>query len=331
MSAPHPQLSADTQSSPIEEVDIDAAGGTSPVSRVVDIDGIPMSGLLLEVPEPRAVIVALHGGATSSAYWDCPGHPELSMMRSAAARGYTVVALDRPGYGASRPHAEELAPVHRRVDLMFAALGQFLGTRSRGAGIFLWGHSVGCEVTVRMAIDDRADDVLGVELAGTGREHHAAAAGILGTPGQYADARGVGELLWTPIDLYPPEIVGGALIASPTPRYEGTVTAGWPRTDFPALAAEVRVPVHFTAGEYEKVWRNDPQALADVAGMFGAAPRVVTDRLPGGGHNLSIGYAAPRYHSGILGFVDECTDAALTATETTAADLISATYGTEDR
>jgi pimeloyl-ACP methyl ester carboxylesterase len=299
-------------SSPIEEVDVDGARGTSPVSRVVDIEGIVMSGLLVEVPEPRAVIVALHGGATSSAYWDCPGHPELSLLRRAAARGYTVVALDRPGYGASRPHAEELAPAHRRVDLMYAALGEFLGDRSRGAGIFLWGHSVGSELTVRMATDDRAHDVIGIELAGTGREHHAAAAGILGppaersAPGRYAAARGVGELLWTPTDLYPSDIAGGALIASPTPRYEGTVTAGWPRTDFPALAAQVRVPVHFTAGEHEKVWRNDPRALADVAAMFGAAPRVVTDRIAGGGHNLSIGYAAPRYHDSIIGFIDEC-------------------------
>lgn len=31
------------------------------VSRVVDVDGIPMSGLLCEVREPRAVVVALHG------------------------------------------------------------------------------------------------------------------------------------------------------------------------------------------------------------------------------------------------------------------------------
>ncbi|MDT5099087.1 MAG: hypothetical protein QOC76_2824, partial [Mycobacterium sp.] len=60
-----------------------------------------MSALIASVPEPKAVIVAIHGGATSAAYFDCPGRPELSLLRSAAANGYTAIALDRPGYGAS--------------------------------------------------------------------------------------------------------------------------------------------------------------------------------------------------------------------------------------
>jgi len=42
----------------------------------------------------------VHGGATSSAYFDCPGHPRLSLLRLAATHGFTAIALDRPGYGA---------------------------------------------------------------------------------------------------------------------------------------------------------------------------------------------------------------------------------------
>ena len=30
-------------------------------------------------------IVALHGGASSAAYFDCPGHPELSLLALGAA------------------------------------------------------------------------------------------------------------------------------------------------------------------------------------------------------------------------------------------------------
>ena len=32
--------------------------------------------LVAEAPDPRAVIVAIHGGGTTALYFDCPGHPE---------------------------------------------------------------------------------------------------------------------------------------------------------------------------------------------------------------------------------------------------------------
>ena len=82
--------------------------------QVTDIEGIPMSALLAEARRPRAVIVALHGGAATSAYFDAPNHPRLSFLRTGAALGFTVIALDRPGYGSSATHASELGSVARR-------------------------------------------------------------------------------------------------------------------------------------------------------------------------------------------------------------------------
>jgi pimeloyl-ACP methyl ester carboxylesterase len=77
-----------------------ASGATAPPGpsgRVVDVDSIPMSALMAEAPRPRAVIVALHGGAATSAYFDAPDRPRLSLVRTGAALGFTVIALDRPG------------------------------------------------------------------------------------------------------------------------------------------------------------------------------------------------------------------------------------------
>ena len=82
--------------------------GTAPRPRVVLVDGVPMSGLISEAQDPRAVVVAFHGGASTAAYFDCPGHPRLSLLRIGVALGYTVVALDRPGYGASAPYPEAM-------------------------------------------------------------------------------------------------------------------------------------------------------------------------------------------------------------------------------
>ncbi|QIY93641.2 alpha/beta fold hydrolase [Streptomyces sp. S1D4-11] len=135
------------------------------VSRVVDVDGIPVSALLQEARRPRAVVLALHGGAAHSGYFDYPGRPHLSLLRTGSALGFTVLALDRPGYGSSAPHGGELAPVERRVDLAYAAVDRLLASRPRGAGVFVLAHSIGCELALRMAADERGSDLLGVEIA----------------------------------------------------------------------------------------------------------------------------------------------------------------------
>lgn len=285
--------------------------GGEPVRRVVEVDGIPMSALLAAAPAPRGVIVALHGGATSSAYFDCPGHPRHSLIRIASALGYTVIALDRPGYGSSYPHADQIVSDQQRVDLAFGVVDRLLESRSRGAGLFLMAHSVGCELAVRMAAASTDRDLLGLELSGTGTEHQPAAAEVLAPrePGHRPDGAAVRELLWNPARLYPRDILGGAAIAAPGPQYEYEVVRDWPQTNFPALAAGIEVPVHFTAGEYERVWRNDPDAMFDLAALFTAAPRVVTEEQFDGGHNLSLGNTAMAYHLGVLSFVEECIDA----------------------
>lgn len=115
----------------------------SPHPRVVLVDGVPMSALVAQAREPRAVILAVHGGATSSAYFDCPGRPDLSLLRGAATRGFTAFALDRPGYGTSAFYAAEFADPARRVASSFAAVDKILAGADRGAGLFVLGHSAG--------------------------------------------------------------------------------------------------------------------------------------------------------------------------------------------
>ena len=56
-----------------------------PTPRVVLVDGVPMSGLLAEASGAAAVIVALHGGATTSAYFDCRGAYERGWENGPAA------------------------------------------------------------------------------------------------------------------------------------------------------------------------------------------------------------------------------------------------------
>lgn len=279
-----------------------------------------MSALAAEAPEPRAVVVALHGGATTSAYFDCPGHPELSLLRAGVAAGFTVVALDRPGYGASAPYPEAMTRPEQRLALVFAALERIVGTQD----LFLLGHSMGCELAVRMATAGDSMTagarVVGISLAGTGRRYQSAARGILQGASIDHRPRGLRELLWEPARLYPADVLGSGLSAGGA-AYEGDVVKTWSWQDFPQLAAQVEVPTQFIAGDHENVWEADADALAAIGAMFGAAPRVEVGVLPESGHNLSVGHTAAEYHQRVLSFAGECLDIRATRATRTGTDV----------
>ncbi|MFF0224082.1 alpha/beta hydrolase [Streptomyces sp. NPDC004629] len=273
---------------------------------VADVHGVPASALVAEAARPRAVIVALHGGATTSTYFDHPGHPRLSLLRTASAAGFTVIALDRPGYGSSAGHDEHLQTAEQRTDFAFAAVDTLLGDRDGGLGVFLWAHSAGCELTVRMASDPRGAGLLGVELAGMGRTHHPKVLTAMEEwrrdPGRTRpDLR---SALWDPPHAYPPDVYGGHGIGATSPSYEGR-RADW-HDEFARLAARVPVPVHITLAEYEQVWTNGPEGLADLASMFTGSPRLVLHEQAGAGHNTSVSRTALAYHLHVLAFVEEC-------------------------
>jgi pimeloyl-ACP methyl ester carboxylesterase len=278
----------------------------APRPRLVIVDGVPMSALVAEAPDPKAVILAIHGGGTTAVYFDCPGHPSYSLLRTGAAAGYTVVALDRPGYGSSAPYPEAMVAPEQRVNLAYGAVERILGERPRGAGLFVMGHSGGCELTMRMAADERGADLLGIELVGTGRHYHPAAREMLKAATRERRPSGLRELLWHPERLYPPEILTGVTVSPTAPAYEDQMVSDWARQTFPTLAPAVRVPVHFSIAEYEKVWQTDDPAVEEITAMFSAVPRFTVHRQPEAGHNISLGHTAAEYHSTVIAFVEDC-------------------------
>lgn len=274
--------------------------------RMVSADGVPMSALVAEVPDPHAVVVALHGGGTTSLYFDCPGQPTLSLLRTGATLGYTVIALDRPGYGSSALYPEAMTRPEQRVQLAYQAVDRILGDRSRGAGLFVLGHSNGCELAVRMAAADRGAQLLGLELAGTGLRYRDAARAALGSAGPGQRPTGLRELLWEPASLYPEPVLRGITNASSGAPYEADMVTSWPRRDFASLAAQVRVPVRFTFAEHERVWESGPDAQRAIRGIFTATDSFTSYDQLQAGHNLSLGFSAAEYHRSVFSFVNDC-------------------------
>jgi hypothetical protein len=77
----------------------------------------------------------------------------------------------------------------------------------------------------------------------------------------------------------------------------------------------VRVPVHFSIAEHEKVWQTDDAAVTEIGALFAGAAQFVVHRQPGAGHNISLTHAAPDYHSEVLEFVAECVASGSSNTE----------------
>jgi pimeloyl-ACP methyl ester carboxylesterase len=280
-----------------------------------------MSGLIAEAAEPRAVVVAFHGGASTAAYFDCPGHPRLSLLRLGAELGYTMIALDRPGYGSSAPYPDAMADPDQRVALAYGVVDKLAS--ARGAGLFLLGHSAGCELAVRMAVDERAADaaLIGLELAGTGAQYSDAAAEMMKTASTSHRPTGLRDLLWQPAHLYPPDVLSGMTNSVSGAGYEVDMTGNWPRQDFPALAPRIAVPVQFSVAEYERVWQSDPQTLAQIGAMFTASPRFVLNEQIGTGHNISLSHSAAAYHLKVMSFVEECIEERRVAQDNTSEEL----------
>ncbi|MCV7061721.1 alpha/beta fold hydrolase [Mycolicibacterium vaccae] len=206
----------------------------APRPRVVVVNGVPMSALIAERPSRGPSSLLLHGGGTTGLYFDCPGHPELSLLRTGAAHGFTVIALDRPGYGSSAPYPEAMAQPEQRVAWPTVQSTAFVGELARGVGsCSVFAHSE----RLRTATGDgRRPVAVGIcsasEIAGTGLRYQPAAREVLKAASATHRPPGLRELLWQPTELYPADVI----VASRARRRAGCMKRQWSPTGLAATS-----------------------------------------------------------------------------------------------
>jgi pimeloyl-ACP methyl ester carboxylesterase len=275
---------------------------------------VELSGLLAE-PEtpPRALVLALHGGGMTAAYFHGRAHPDLSLISLGCSLGFTVLALDRPGYGRS----SELLPrgqlLSEQADTVYGALDEFAAGHATGAGVFVVGHSYGLKLGLFLAAHPRGKELLGVDGSGSAYRYQPAldpgvAETELTADGSVAAhaSRSPRELFWGSESLYPPgTFTPGMRPIASVPELETYESALWPDL-LPGVAAEVRVPFQFSVAEHEQWWQVTDAHLAEYQALFIATPRMVVRRQPAAGHNISLGWAARSYHLNALAFAEQC-------------------------
>ncbi|MEW2131059.1 alpha/beta fold hydrolase [Streptomyces sp. NPDC005435] len=264
----------------------------------LDAAGTVLSALLSEPARgaPRATVVAVHGGGLRAGYFDGQAHPDVSLLTLGARLGCSVLAVDRPGYGRSAAELPAGLPLAAQSVLLRAALDDFTARHPAGAGLLLLGHSFGGKLVLRAAADGLP--VLGLDVSGCG---HRPAVPLTGPRVPRGRTR-----YWGPLNLYPPGTFRAcAALTAPTPTQEADELPHWPRY-FARIAPRVRVPVRLTFAEHERLWQHGPEDLADLAAHFTGAPRVLVERQPAAGHNISLGWAARSYHLRALAFLEDC-------------------------
>ncbi|MFF4396545.1 alpha/beta hydrolase [Streptomyces sp. NPDC001480] len=273
---------------------------------VVDAGGVLLSGLLSEPvgTPPRAVVVAVHGGGMRAGYFDARTHPGLSLLELGAEFGFTVLALDRPGYGLSASRFPTGQTLAEQSVTLHAALGSFARRHDVGSGFFLVAHSFGGKLALTAAADDTSGRLIGLDISGCGHQY-AVPAHELPHPHKLPSRR----LNWGPLQLYPPNTFANSRsLLSPMPEREWKEAARWPDL-LPGLARKVRVPVRVTFAEFEAWWRHDEEAVAALTGLM-SGTRVCVERQPDAGHNISLGWAARSYHLRALAFLEACLNGA---------------------
>lgn len=113
-------------------------------------DGETLHGWWLEAPAPaRGQVMFFHGNGGNLSLW-------LDVIADIRRHGFSVLALDYRGYGASTGRPTEQG-LYRDAE---AALRSFDRLRRRGSPVIYWGRSIGCPVAAQAAARAAPDGLI---------------------------------------------------------------------------------------------------------------------------------------------------------------------------
>ncbi|MEW2296510.1 alpha/beta fold hydrolase [Streptomyces sp. NPDC006743] len=277
------------------------SAGVRPI--LLEAAGLTLSGLLAE-PDgpPRATVVAVHGGGMLAGYFDGQVHPDLSLLTLGARLGFTVLALDRPGYGRSARQIPAGMTLGEQSAVLSAALGAFAARHAVGRGFLLLAHSYGGKLALTTVAD--TPGLLALDASGVGHRFSA------GPAGRRLRRNLDWERNWGPLSLYPAGTFRAAeALVAPMPEREASEVDLWPEM-FEELAPRIDVPLRLTFAEHEGWWVHGEEDLAHLASRLSKAPVLRIGHQPRAGHNISLGLAARSYHLSAFAFFEECLQAA---------------------
>ena len=258
---------------------------------------------------PRATIVALHGGGYSAGYWDHPLDPAASLLTLGPALGYRVVAIDRPGYGASHGLVGDSVRADRQTEIVLDLIDMLRADSDTGAAVFLIGHSMGAVLALHMAASARTGAVAGLDISGlpfffdetlADRRQLASLDFLPGNSREFRRA-----LFYGPDGTFDTDMIAAEeRLIRPIPAAEIIDAVECP-VSTTVLAPKITVPVRITRAEFDGSSGGGREGLESCGALFTSAPRVELAWQRASGHNISLHHVARAYHLRALAFFDE--------------------------
>lgn len=255
------------------------------------------------------LLIAIHGGTYSSAYFDLTGH---SLLQRAANNGMSAIAIDRPGYGASPMLSPDRMDILGQGTFLAEALGEvwqaYGGDRS---GVFLLGHSIGAAIAATVASLTLSWPLLGLAVSGVG---------LTTNPGDLEMWQSLPDLPLVDI----PAAVKDHVMFGPPGSFVSDMPAASHAADAPVPKAEllsitgewhgvahdvlsrIAVPVHYRQAEFDKLWIVDREQVEGFAAALSSSPLVDARMVQGVGHCIDFHRIGPAFQLQQLGFAMEC-------------------------
>ena len=258
------------------------------------------------------LLVAIHGGTYTSAYFDVPGY---SLLDRAAAAGMPIIALDRPGYG----DTPMLAPAEMTIQGQARHLTQVLKSawRSFGAGrpgMVIVGHSIGAAISAAIASEPDGLPLLGLAISGVGMrtppEHRPMWEALPDIPLVDLPSELKDGVMFGPEGSFAADMPLASHIANTTaPKAELVdIVSTW-QDIAPAILGAINVPVHYRQGEFDKLWIVDEGEVSAFAKALAKSPRVDAAMVRGYGHCLDFHRIGGNFQQQQLAFARQCSAA----------------------
>jgi pimeloyl-ACP methyl ester carboxylesterase len=275
---------------------------------------IPASAVAADTP----LVVALHGGTYTSAYFDVPGY---SLLDQAATLSIPILAIDRPSYGSSSRVEDSESIILENAAVLEHLIDELWESAGTGtSGIVLIGHSIGGAITTALAARHPSWPLLGIAVSGclleVPKESGGAWAALPDTylvdlPVEIKDFLMFGPD-WTCDDTMPQ---ASHIANAQVPKAELTDITGRWIENVRSTAAQVTVPVHARQGEFDHLWITDDQQMEGFSAAFGAAPVVDARLFRDAGHCIDFHRGSRAFQLEQLAFALECCTRPVEATD----------------